>query len=781
MTYISAAIVAAVCLSLLLSGATVGVAGAPQTALVTPADTGATDTPATVQMDLTPEPTGALSVSNDFLVLYVDDSGLFTLQTEANGMNADLLYGTGDPGTSYLSVVVDDTVYTTTTFVGTSMAPYLTQAPTATDDTIVTEWTLPEGVVVTQSIELDGELAVFTVDVANIGGDEHEVDVRYLFDYQVAFQDGSPVWLEGAVITNEATFDAPTPTSWKTYDAVPEPSLVGQATDVAPETAPDRVQFVSWPDAVGVPYEYAADPAIEFFDVESSVGDSAGLLYWEFGPLGVDQSAKAQTAYGVGEVGEASETLNLNFEDQSSDGTSVVVDTVFLPDEGFLAVYDASDTLLGVSDLLPVGSSADVSVPVSPPPTTSQVFTVVPLRDDGDSTPDVDVDAPFTAGGDPVSDDAFVTVGSPPTADAGAEQDADEGDDVDLDGTGSSDPDGDELTYVWVQTGGPTVALNGADTATPSFEAPSVSDTSVLTFELTVTDSAGNTDTDSVLVTVADAPTPTPDPEATVTFVDQTSDGKTVVVDEVFTSDGGFVVIHDASLLENDVVGSVVGVSDYLTPGTHEDVVVALFDVPGASFDPAELTESQTLIAMPHLDTDGDGLYGFVASTADVDGPYTDENGAVVDDAFVTLATPELLYWQLDLIAGEPYDALGPNSGNDFYADPSENRLFRYAHGTSEEGITERGSAWPSGDLRACVDPRHIVDNGDGTVSVEFTVADDCTDVTLTLAAYEKPSDGFSRTMSQQLIASETGVFGPGTHTLTLDLPAGATPVDDIS
>ena len=44
---------------------------------------------------------------------------------------------------------------------------------------------------------------------------------------------------------------------------------------------------------------------------------------------------------------------------------------------------------------------------------------------------------------------------------------------VNLDGTGSSDPDaGDTLDYSWTQTGGTAVTLTGADTATPTFTAP---------------------------------------------------------------------------------------------------------------------------------------------------------------------------------------------------------------------------------------------------------------------------------------------------------------------
>ena len=59
-----------------------------------------------------------------------------------------------------------------------------------------------------------------------------------------------------------------------------------------------------------------------------------------------------------------------------------------------------------------------------------------------------------------------------PTADAGPDQTVASGASVNLNGSGSSDPDGDALDYSWTQTSGPAVTLNGANTATPSFTAP---------------------------------------------------------------------------------------------------------------------------------------------------------------------------------------------------------------------------------------------------------------------------------------------------------------------
>ena len=97
----------------------------------------------------------------------------------------------------------------------------------------------------------------------------------------------------------------------------------------------------------------------------------------------------------------------------------------------------------------------------------------------------------------------ITNVNNDPTAAAGADQTVNENSAVGLSGTASSDPDSDVLTYTWAQVGGPTVALSGAATATPSFTAPFVSGGGAdLEFELTVDDGYGGTATDRVVIHV---------------------------------------------------------------------------------------------------------------------------------------------------------------------------------------------------------------------------------------------------------------------------------------
>ena len=90
-----------------------------------------------------------------------------------------------------------------------------------------------------------------------------------------------------------------------------------------------------------------------------------------------------------------------------------------------------------------------------------------------------------------------------PVADAGDDGALDEGDSFTLDGTGSTDPDGDDLSYLWAQIGGPVAALSDSESPTPSFVAPDVNVDTVLTFQLRVSDGMALSPADQVEVTVS--------------------------------------------------------------------------------------------------------------------------------------------------------------------------------------------------------------------------------------------------------------------------------------
>jgi len=108
--------------------------------------------------------------------------------------------------------------------------------------------------------------------------------------------------------------------------------------------------------------------------------------------------------------------------------------------------------------------------------------------------------------GKPAEDTAvwYITSNGPPTANAGTDQVVGEGITVTLDGSNSSDPDNDIVSYAWLQTGGPAVTLSDATAVKPTFTSPIVPiGGESLSFQLTVTDATALTDTATTIVNVS--------------------------------------------------------------------------------------------------------------------------------------------------------------------------------------------------------------------------------------------------------------------------------------
>ncbi|NHN60176.1 MULTISPECIES: dockerin type I domain-containing protein [Halorussus] len=296
-------------------------------------------------------------------------------------------------------------------------------------------------------------------------------------------------------------------------------------------------------------------------------------------------------------------------------------------------------------------------------------------------------------------------VNQAPTADAGADQTVEAGDSVSLDASGSSDPDGDDLTYEWTQTAGPDAALTGADSASPGFTAPDVDAATDLTFEVTVTDATGATATDAVSVTVQ----PDQTAPAGATAVGISPADADVMVGESATFD---VVVENADAgvgaysitvsVDDPETASIAGVQPLNDPMFQETTVAA----DGSS---AEVTV---------VGADASATGAVTVATVELDGVDPGETDA-------TLSVDALGDGE-----GSPYDVTATNGASvtvtqvsvgsfDPVTDPDGDGVYEDVNGDGEVDINDVQAAWTYRNSQAMTDNPELFDfNGDGAFDI---------------------------------------------------------------
>ena len=158
---------------------------------------------------------------------------------------------------------------------------------------------------------------------------------------------------------------------------------------------------------------------------------------------------------------------------------------------------------------------------------------------------------------------------NPPTANAGPIQTVSGGATVTLNGTASADGDGTIASYAWSQTAGTTVTLSGAATAQPTFVAPQVLATTILTFSLIVTDNRFAAST-AATVDITVNPSPNVLPNADAGDTQTTTSGFTVTLNGSASADSdgsiaGYVWLQTAGGAVN-LTGATTALPTFVAP-----------------------------------------------------------------------------------------------------------------------------------------------------------------------------------------------------------------------
>jgi PKD repeat protein len=374
---------------------------------------------------------------------------------------------------------------------------------------------------------------------------------------------------------------------------------------------------------------------------------------------------------------------------------------------------------------------------------------------------------------DSVADTVMITASAvpannPPVADAGPDQNVGVGDTVVLDGSGSTDADGDPLTYSWSLSvpGGSGATLSDPTVVGPTFVADVAGD---YVAQLIVNDGTDDSAADTVMITASAVPANNP-PVANAGLDQSVLVGDTVMLDASGSSDadgdlltyswslsvpaGSGATLSDPTAISQTFVADVAGdyvaqliVNDGMDDSTPDSVVImaappAVNQSPVANAGPNQsvfVGNTVTLDASGSSDPDGDPLtysWSLTSVPAGSGAMLSDPNAVnprfaadVAGDFVVQLivndgeldSAPDTVMITVQAAAPPVADPSGPYAG-------FVNEIVTFdGRGSSDpDGGAIRSWNWDFGDGSTGVGDRatHIY-GAAGTYTAQLTVTDD--------------------------------------------------------
>jgi hypothetical protein len=333
------------------------------------------------------------------------------------------------------------------------------------------------------------------------------------------------------------------------------------------------------------------------------------------------------------------DAASMTAEDQVSDGATVVIASVTLPNGGFVAIHSddngAPGPVIGVSGLLDPGTTEDVEVTLDT--SLEGDATVFPMAHlDANANGVYEFPGPdgpaLDAEGNVVVLPIAVTVQGASDGAASIEAEDQIGDGSAVLVASVTLPDGGFVAVHADEDGAPGPVIGVSELLGPGtsedvevpLDTPLETDATVYPMAHVDGDANGEyefpgpdvpaVDDAGEVVVVAVEVTVQAEEGAGIEAADQSGDGTTVVVASVTLPEGGFVAVHSDA---NGAPGPVIGVSDLLDPGTSTDVEIT-FDTP--------LEADAVVYPMAHVDANANGEYNFPGP----DVPAVDSEGNVV-------------------------------------------------------------------------------------------------------------------------------------------------------